>query len=176
MSVHMRARVCFTAVVDDIRIRRADRDDAFIVAALVLQMDRGAGERPREGFVNEYADAWLSDFDHRPTWLACLQDGTAVGLVQAGLVRKLPSLRRPTTAWMHVSLVYVRPSERGHGLAERMLQRMISWGSVHGVERYQLNAVPEARSLYERLGFRAPSGRLMELRVSAADRITPFGR
>ncbi len=160
----------------DIRIRMADRDDAFIVAALVLQMDRAAGERPREGFVDEYADAWLADFDHRPTWLACLPDGTAVGLVQAGLVRKLPSLRRPTTSWMHVSLVYVRPSERRRGLAERMLQRMIAWGAAHGVERYQLNSVPEARSLYERLGFRTPSGRFMELRVSSAERITPFGR
>src|SRR5699024_445114 len=122
-----------------------------------------SGERPREGFVDEYADAWLADFEHRPTWLACLPDHTVIGIVQAGLFRKMPSLRRPTTAWIHVSLVYVRPADRGQGVAERMLARMIDWGNGQGVERYQLNAVPEARTLYERLGFTAPTDRLMEL-------------
>ena len=168
--------MCFTAHVSEIRIRQAGRDDAFIVAALVLQMDRASGETPREGFITEYADAWLADFDHRPTWLACLPDNTAIGVVQAVLIRKLPSLRRPTSAWMHVSLVYVREADRGQRLAERMLQRMVAWGSGNGVERYQLNAVPEARTLYERLGFETPNGRLMELRTPVQPAIRPFDR
>ena len=36
--------------------------------------------------------------------------------------------------------------------------------------RVQLNAVPEARTLYERMGFGPPSERLMELRVSDRSR------
>ncbi len=154
----------------------AERDDAFIVGALVLQMDLETGASRRDGFIQEYADAWLADFEHRPTWLACLPDHTAVGLLQTGLMHMLPSLRTDTACWIHVGLIYVRADHRGVGLAERMLRRMITWGSGHDVERYQLDTVPEARSLYERVGFRAPSGRLMELRVAAKERITPFGR
>ncbi|WP_186526073.1 GNAT family N-acetyltransferase [Leekyejoonella antrihumi] len=162
--------------MSEIRVHLANRDDAFIVAALVLQMDRAAGEPARAGFLREYADAWLADFDHRPTWLASLPDNTAIGLVQAGLIHKMPSLRRSTTSWIHVSLVYVRETERGQGVAERMLHRMIAWGSSNGVERYQLNAVPEARTLYERLGFSAPTDRMMELLTPSDPAIRPFGR
>lgn len=158
-------RLCFTAAVDPIQVRQAERDDALGVAALVLAMDREDGADARPGFLTEYADAWLLDVDRRPTWLAEESDGNPVGLVQTAMVRKLPSLRRPTTAWMHVALVFVRPTHRGRGIAERMLRDAVEWGVAQGVERFQLNAEPKARTLYERVGFTAPGERLMELRV-----------
>nr|WP_289232862.1 hypothetical protein [Barrientosiimonas endolithica] len=99
--------------MDPIQVRQAERDDALGVAALVLAMDREDGADARPGFLTEYADAWLLDVDRRPTWLAEESDGNPVGLVQTAMVRKLPSLRRPTTAWMHVALVFVRPTHRG---------------------------------------------------------------
>ena len=177
-------RLCYPAAVDPIQVRQAERDDALGVAALVLAMDREDGADARPGFLTEYADAWLLDVDRRfgfafprfadlvrvgvdrrPTWLAEESDGNPVGLVQTAMVRKLPSLRRPTTAWMHVALVFVRPTHRGRGIAERMLRDAVEWGVAQGVERFQLNAEPKARTLYERVGFTAPGERLMELRV-----------
>ncbi|MDE9364434.1 GNAT family N-acetyltransferase [Luteipulveratus sp. YIM 133132] len=147
-----------------IRIEQARPDEAIALAALVLRADREDGTEGRAGFLDEYADAWLADRAHRPTWIATRPDGAPVGLVSTVVVRKLPSLRRPTTAWMHISLVYVVPEERGHGLAERMLRQVLEWGSEQGVERVDLGAVPEARTLYERVGFGAPDPRMMELR------------
>ena len=50
-------------------------------------------------------------------------------------------------------LFLVVESARGNKVAERMLTEMIAWGDANNVSRYQLNAEPKARSLYERLGF-----------------------
>lgn len=168
--------MCFTALVDTIRVRRAERDDAFIVGALVLAMDLESHAPNREGFIAEYADAWLSDYDHRPTWLACEPDGTAVGLLQATLVRRLPSLRRPVGCWVHVARVFVRPDHRGRGTAGRLLDRLLAWGAEHQVVRYQLSFVPAARGLYQRAGFTRPD-RLMERREEpgGCDRQPPTG-
>lgn len=146
----------------DIRVARAEREDALIVAALQLQADREHGGANRPGFLDEYADAWLTQFERLPTWLAREADGTAVGVVVARFDRKLPSLCRPTTAVMHIASVFVRPQERGNGVAERMLRDALDWGHQQGVQRYTLNSEPKARTLYERLGFGAPDDRWME--------------
>lgn len=150
--------------VSDVTIHRATPDDAFLVAGLVLAMDRERGAAPRAGFLTEYADAWLAGVDRRPTWWAREPDGNPVGLLQTTQHDKLPSLLRATTSWLHVNLLYVRPTHRRRGIAEALLREMLSWGASAGVDRFQLNAEPAARSLYERVGFCAPQ-RLMELRV-----------
>ena len=158
-------QVCFDAQVS--RIVRAEREHAFILGALTLQADLEDGGTNRAGFIAQFADAWLEEFESMPTWVAFGDDGSAVGFVQTNWVSKLPSLRRPTTGWVHVKKVFVTPAARGNGLAEQMLRAMIAWGTTNGVERYQLTARPTARSLYERLGFTAPDERLMELRPAA---------
>lgn len=154
--------------MSDVTVRPATRDDGFLVAGLVLAMDRDSGATSRSGFLGEYADAWLADFDRRPTWWASEPDGNPVGLLQAALHRKLPSLRRETTCWVHVGLVYVRPTHRRRGIAEDMLRAMLAWGQEAGVDRFQLNAEPAARSLYERVGFTQPD-RVMELRTPSGE-------
>lgn len=143
------------------RIEFAQRDDAFVLGALNLRADLEGGADHRDGFIQEFADAWLRDYDNTPTWLAFADHGAALGYVQASLIRKLPSLRRPATSWMHVKGVFVVPDARGEGVAGQMLNEMFRWGAQHGVERYQLNAEDKARTLYERAGFTAPDHRLM---------------
>lgn len=145
-------------------IRQATRDDALILGALTLQEGVAAGGATRPGFVIEFADAWLAQCEQMPTWIAFGDDGSAIGFVQTSLVRKLPSLRREASSWIHVKNVFVVEPARGNKVAERMLTEMIAWGDANNVSRYQLNAEPKARSLYERLGFGAPNGRLMERR------------
>ena len=148
-----------------IRITRASRDEALIVAALALQMDlEDDAATPRAGFLTEYADAWLADCARRPTWLALGPEGEAAGLVQTVLITKLPSLRRPVVSWLHVGQVFVVPAYRGQGLAGRMLTVLQDWARAHQVDRIQLNARPAARSVYERAGFVPASDRLMEWR------------
>ncbi|PWJ24961.1 acetyltransferase (GNAT) family protein [Branchiibius hedensis] len=151
--------------MSDVRIIPATRDEGLIVAALALQMDlEDDAATPRPGFITEYADAWLADYARRPTWLAFGPEGEAVGLVQAALITKLPSLRRPVVSWLHVGQVFVVRAHRGHGLAGRMLTDVQDWARRHQVDRIQLNARQQARSVYERAGFTPAADRLMEWR------------
>lgn len=142
-------------------ILRARRDDAFALAALRLQMDLESGESNRPGFLAEYADHFLANYEGMPTWLATAGDGSPVGMVQTALVPRAPALHRPAEPMLYVAVVFVTPASRGHGLATRMLRVVDAWADERHVSRMMLNSRPQARSLYERLGFRAPEERHM---------------
>lgn len=152
------------AAMEPVVVRAAEPRDAFAVAALHIQGDREQGFTPPPGFLDSFADAWLHDRNRR-TWIAETPAGRPLGVVHGTLVRKLPSARRPANAWFHVSLLFVTADARGQGLGERLVRTLIGWCAEHGVDRVQLNAVPEARTLYARVGFATPDERLMELRL-----------
>lgn len=151
-----------------LRVREAVPTDAFSVAALHIQDEREGGGVVPPGFLDDLADAWLRDRNRR-TWLAEEPNGRPLGVLHGTRVQKLPSTRRPATAWFHVSLLYVTVEARGEGIGERLLRTLLDWAANDGVTRIQLNAVPQARTLYERLGFGPPSERLMELRLEDGD-------
>ena len=153
----------------DVRVREAVPTDAFSVGALHIQDEREQGASVPPGFLDALADAWLRDRARR-TWLAEAPTGRPLGVLHGTRVQKLPSAHRPDGAWFHVSLLFVTPDARGHGIGEHLLHTLLGWAAADGVTRIQLNAVPEARTLYERVGFTAPSERLMELRLDSPTR------
>ena len=155
--------------MDAVVVRSAEPRDAFAVAALHLQAEREWGQRIPPGFLDTLADAWLRDRS-RQTWLAEDERHNPLGAVHGSLVRKLPSPRRSSTAWMHLGFLYVTREVRGQGLGEQLLRTVLAWCEAQGVERVQLNAVDEARSLYERVGFGPPSAGLLELRLNRSPR------
>jgi GNAT superfamily N-acetyltransferase len=154
---------------DGVEVREAGPTDAFAVAALHLQAEREWGQAIPPRFLDTFADAWLRDRARR-TFLAVDPRGTPLGTVHGTVVRKLPSPRRPTDAWMHVSFLYVTSTAREQGIGEALLRTLLDWCAAHAVVRVQLHAVAEARSLYERVGFVPPSEGLLELRLSRSPR------
>lgn len=154
---------------DGVTVREGVPTDAFAVAALHLQAEREWGQVVPPRFLDTFADAWLRDRARR-TFLAEDDRRTPLGAVHGTVVRKLPSPRRPTDAWLHVSFLFVTPGARGHGVGEALLRTLLAWCAEHDVVRVQLNAVDAARTLYERVGFRLPSEGLMELRLSRSPR------
>jgi GNAT superfamily N-acetyltransferase len=151
-----------TDELDGIRIQRATPEDAFVLAAMTLRWDLEGGAPRRDGFIDEFAEAWLSQGSARPAWLARRADGDPVGFAIGILATSLPSLRRPTGGWVHLSSMYVAPDLRGRGLGERLLRHIIDWAAESGLYRLQLNATDQARSLYRRVGFTGPQDTLMQ--------------
>ena len=96
------------------------------------------------------------------TFVAVAADGRPLGLVTAAVLTKLPSSRRPRSRWLHVSLLFVTADARGAGLGAQLLEALRQWALDHDVSRIQLHAAPQARGLYERAGFTAPSAGLRE--------------
>lgn len=154
---------------DGVTVRDAVPTDAFAVAALHLQAEREWGQVVPPRFLDTFADAWLRDRARR-TFLAEDSRGTPLGTVHGSVVRKLPSPRRPTDAWMHVSFLFVTAGARGHGVGEALLRTLLGWCAANDVVRVQLNAVDEARTLYARVGFTTPDEGLMELRLPGPSR------
>lgn len=152
--------------ISDVAIRPAGPDDARVLGALTLRWDLSQPHAVRrDDFVGEYAAAWLAAGSNRPAWLAEQPDGNPVGYVMGALVTRLPSLRPRTRGWLHLSAVYVDPAWRRQGLGERMLRAVAAWAAEQDLDRIQLNAADEARSLYRRVGFGAAQDTLMQLTI-----------
>jgi GNAT superfamily N-acetyltransferase len=154
---------------DEVTVREARPADAFSVGALHIQDEREQGHAVPPGYLDALSDAWLRDRARR-TWVAEDSRGRPLGVLHGTRVQKLPSAHRPADAWFHVSLLFVTQDARGCGIGQRLLEALLAWAQTDGVTRVQLNSVPEARTLYERMGFGPPSERLMELRVSDRSR------
>jgi GNAT superfamily N-acetyltransferase len=154
---------------DGVTVREARPSDAFSVGALHIQDERERGHAVPPGYLDALSDAWLRDRARR-TWVAEDSRGRPLGVLHGTRVQKLPSAHRPADAWFHVSLLYVTQDARGCGIGRRLLEALLAWAETDGVTRVQLNSVPEARTLYERMGFGPPSERLMELRISDRSR------
>lgn len=146
-----------------IRVERATPGDALVLAGMTLRWDLEGGSPHRAGFLDEFAEAWVAQGDARPAWIARRTDGDPVGFVIGILATSLPSLRRPTGGWLHISSFYVVPDLRGQGLGERMMRDVIDWARERGLYRVQLNATDRARSFYRRAGFGGPQDTLMQL-------------
>ncbi|WP_069816667.1 GNAT family N-acetyltransferase [Streptomyces sp. TP-A0874] len=81
-----------------------------------------------------------------------------------GMLALLDETGGEPPAQVHVVSVYVRPEQRGTGLAEALLRRAVDWTWANtGAERIRLcvhEANVRARALYGRVGF-TPTGETM---------------
>lgn len=145
------------------RIRPVERDDALALAALCLQQDRELGRASRDGFLTEYADAFLADFDDYRGWLAEEADGRPVGCLLALRVRKLPSLAlagRPE--WWYIQQVFVSVDRRREGTARRLIHAAQEAAVAERVRWLRLNSSEAGRPLFDATGFTDPVDRLRE--------------
>ena len=56
------------------------------------------------------------------------------------------------------------PAYRRQGLARRLMEVISTWGRAAGVDRLELRTSPQARPLYESLGFQASELLRLKLR------------
>jgi GNAT superfamily N-acetyltransferase len=98
-----------------------------------------------------WSDAqWKNAASTRLYYLAD-RDGRVVGMVSGGFNDGYPGTR-----WLYG--MYVTPSERGTGTANRLVRSIEEWARLHGVDEIYLHvttSVPRARAFYEKVGFRA---------------------
>lgn len=93
-------------------------------------------------------------------WLAAPTDRSTEIVAGAGLqVRR--ALPHPDPRRQEIVLgpqgvvlnVYTEPSWRRRGLARLLMRHVLDWAKVNGVTNLVLHASPDARALYEELGF-----------------------
>ena len=152
-----------TSTLDDVRVRRAVREDAPTMARQRVSMFRDMGEttKPREG---PLADASLAFFrgalesGEYVAWLIVTADAKEDVVAGAGVLLG-PMLPRPTQAGVVqgrealIVNVYTEPAWRRRGLAALLMRHILEFTRANGIHRVLLHASDDGRPLYESLGF-----------------------
>jgi GNAT superfamily N-acetyltransferase len=97
-------------------------------------------------------EEWRTFAEQRCYFLA-ERDGTVVGMISGGL-----NDAHPDTHWLYG--MYVTPSERGAGTAQRLVGEVTEWARAAGASEIYLHVgstVARARAFYAKLGFE-PTG------------------
>src|SRR5256714_2368355 len=148
-------------------IRRADVEDAAIIARHRARMFQDMGELFRETFDDFLAAsrAWteraLASGEYIG-WVAAPQTEPAVIVAGAGGPRRQgpPPPCRPSRDGVFAQgrhaigpNVFTEPEWRNRGAAEGLMEEIIRWAREEKLDRLVLHASAQARSLYERTGF-----------------------
>jgi GNAT superfamily N-acetyltransferase len=152
----------------EVTIRRAGAEDAFIVAALHLQLARERGMPSEQGFLDRFVDVWLAERPDRPTWIAECR-GEHAGVLETRRVRALPWPGRPPESWLHVGVLFVVQGQRRSGIGRSLVEGMLVWAAPTDVRWIRLHAPDAAsRQLCSRLGF-GPAEGVMELDLRSSE-------
>ncbi len=143
-----------------ITIRRTGRDDWRALKSIRLEAladtPEAFGSTWKEN--STWSDGqWKNAARNRLYYLA-YRDDAVVGMVSGGL-----NDSRPGTRWLYG--MYVTPSERGTGTADRLVATVLAWArseGVHDVYLHVTSSVARARAFYTRLGFR-PTGETFQM-------------
>ena len=148
-------------------IRRAEVEDAAVIARHRARMFQDMGELSRETFDDFVAasQAWteraLASGEYIG-WLAAPQTDSAVIVAGAGvqLRQAPPHPHRPSRNGVFakgrhaiVLNVFTEPKWRQRGIANLLMKEILRWAHAEELDRLVLHASDKARSLYERMGF-----------------------
>ena len=81
------------------------------------------------------------------------------------VIDKAPSLNSGKSRIGYVSNVYTLPEFRGKGIGTAVMEELKRQALLAGMSKVMLNSTEAGSSVYERVGFKAPSYPAMELRL-----------
>jgi GNAT superfamily N-acetyltransferase len=151
--------------LDRVSIREATAGDASTITgflrSMVNEMASLGGhsvsqEKATWETVERVTRAQIGEQDHRYLLAETIQpEPAAVGIAEAGVVDLHPVFEPRRV--LHIHALYVRDSYRRRGIGQELLQAILDWGRSRGCVEAELNTLlaNPARSLYEKLGFRA---------------------
>lgn len=121
------------------RIVRARPEEAFVVAALSLQMAIALDEAREEGYLDRAAEHWLRHHEQLPTWYA-EHEGQHAGLLQATRPPEStwPGRRPGTGGSLWVQALYVDADHRRQGIALALTRACEAWARGAGVDVIRL--------------------------------------
>lgn len=152
--------------MNEIRIKRAEREDAERLHGALLRLSRDLGDR----HVASVDDLLRHGFSEPPAFVALIAT-RQTDVVGALLVSPLFSTTRGG-AGLYVSDLWVAGPERGAGLGKRLLASVLEYAPQNWTVTFVRLAVyhdtPKARRFYTRLGFKPREGEtVFDLRGAA---------
>ncbi|MDO5500176.1 MAG: hypothetical protein Q4F67_10925 [Propionibacteriaceae bacterium] len=125
--------------MEGVLVRQATRDDALLVAALILQAARADGLPGEPGFLDRYAQAWLAAPDLHPAWWAELF-GEHAGVLVTVWFRPLPWPGRPRGGGvLRTDRLFVRPDQPRVPIEAALRAAAREWATARGVAEILLD-------------------------------------
>lgn len=148
-----------------LRIVRAEPEDAFIVAALSLQIAIAIDGSREEGYLDRAVEHWLRHREHLPTWIA-EREGSHAGYLQATYPPETTWPGQPVGTrgrlWVHA--MYVAPDHRRVGVGTALLASCESWAKGAGVGVIRLRCEAGAEQFCDAAGY-PPAREVREKRL-----------
>jgi GNAT superfamily N-acetyltransferase len=144
-----------SSLPNTIEIREARRGDVAAIVALLADDPLGQSrEENTDPLPQSYFRAFDEIADQRGNLLLVADmDGRVIGCLQLTMI---PGLTRAGMKRGQIEGVRVAPSQRGHGLGERLIRHAIGIARAAGCGLVQLTtdkSRPDAHRFYEGLGF-----------------------
>lgn len=141
--------------MNDIEVRAARPHELGAVGGLRWRWTEevhGSVPVPLEEFVPRFADwAARNTASHRCS--VAVRDGEVLGMAWLGVVVRVPHPRSFDRASGDLQCVYVKPAERGRGVAGRMVGDVLAAARDLGLERVTVYSTERAVPSYVRAGF-----------------------
>ncbi|MCM1297790.1 MAG: GNAT family N-acetyltransferase [Muribaculaceae bacterium] len=99
----------------------------------------------------EYYRRHIPDETHQ-AFVASI-DGEDVGVGAVCLSEELPSPDNPSGKCAYVMNIYVREPYRNHGVAGKIVDRLVNMAKAHGCGKIYLESTDMAKPLYRECGF-----------------------
>ncbi len=148
------------------QIVRVDTGDAFALAALQLQANREQGRSGERGYLDRFADAWITSQARRPAWLALSLDGRPLGCVILYVVEGLPRPGRTPRPRVLITDAYVVVDSRGAGLGDRLVRAALTWCHSRQAVWVQVDgrAIVDSYGFWRKVGFCAAADGVYQFR------------
>lgn len=137
--------------------RVAAREDMELLMSSRLEMLRAVNGLPEtEDFDEELVRESREYFESgEQTTILAQERGIVIGCATLCYIRMMPTFSHPTGKRAHLMNVYVREQYRRQGIAANIVEMLIREAREKGVTEISLDATPQGRLLYERMGFAA---------------------
>ena len=152
--------------MSDLIIRAAVQADLPILKEFeqgIIATERPFNDSLKSEYICYYDIGALIDSKNSSV-LVAEDDGVIVG---SGYARIRESKAHLTHDFhVYLGFMYVAPTHRGQGINQLVIQSLISWGKIQGMQDFYLEAYAENNSAlkaYEKLGFKAS---LLEMKLS----------
>jgi GNAT superfamily N-acetyltransferase len=152
----------------DYRVRPATLDDLDALVHHRVAMFTDMGVDVDVPVLDHAFRAWLRATMPAGEYCAWVCDTNAGEIVAGGGISILKWPPGPrTTAGDRLAFVYnvyTEPAHRRRGLARRLMETIHGWCDAQGIVALALNAAPEARHLYDSMGyFEAPAPMMFKI-------------
>ena len=152
--------------MNDLIIRVAVAADLPILKEFeqgIIATERPLNDCLKSEYIHYYDIGALIDSDSSCVMVA-EDDGVIVGSGYVRIKESKVYLQHKLHAYL--GFMYVVPSHRGQGINQLVIQNLIKWGKIQGMQNFYLEAYAgntSALKAYEKLGFKAS---LIEMKLS----------